>query len=42
MSILGKINHSSTKVGIRAVISGVEKVGKTTMLSSTQIGRAHV
>lgn len=35
MSILGKINHSSTKVGIRAVISGVEKVGKTTMLSST-------
>jgi len=34
MSILAQINHSSNRAGIRAVISGVEKVGKTTMACS--------
>jgi len=34
MSILQAINHSSVRSGIRAIITGVEKVGKTTMLCS--------
>ena len=35
MSILAKVNHSSAKTGIRAVITGVEKMGKTTLACST-------
>jgi hypothetical protein len=31
MGILDYINHSSQRTGIRAVISGIEKVGKTTL-----------
>lgn len=31
MSLLAQVNHSQHRVGIRAVISGVEKVGKTTL-----------
>lgn len=31
MGILDQVSHSSAKTGIRAVISGVEKVGKTTL-----------
>lgn len=34
MSILAQVNHSQHRVGIRAVISGVEKVGKTTLACS--------
>jgi hypothetical protein len=34
MSILGKINHTNARSGIRAVFSGVEKVGKTTLACS--------
>jgi len=34
MSILDQVNHSSTKTGTRVVISGVEKVGKTTLACS--------
>lgn len=34
MSILSKVNHSSVKTGIRAVLSGVEKIGKTTLACS--------
>jgi hypothetical protein len=34
MSILSQVNHSSSKTGIRVVISGVEKVGKTTLACS--------
>lgn len=31
MSILARVNHSSAPSGIRAVLAGVEKVGKTTL-----------
>ena len=31
MSILAAISHSSQRTGIRAVLAGVEKVGKTTL-----------
>ena len=34
MSILSQVNHSQHRVGIRAVIAGVEKVGKTTLACS--------
>lgn len=34
MGILDYVNHSSQRTGIRAVISGVEKVGKTTLACS--------
>lgn len=34
MGILDYVNHSSQQTGIRAVLSGVEKVGKTTMACS--------
>jgi hypothetical protein len=34
MGILDYVNHSSAKTGIRVVISGVEKVGKTTLACS--------
>lgn len=34
MGILDYVNHSSQPTGIRAVISGVEKVGKTTLACS--------
>lgn len=34
MSILNQVNHSSVHTGIRAVIAGVEKIGKTTMACS--------
>lgn len=33
-SILSQVNHSSHRTGIRAVIAGVEKVGKTTLACS--------
>jgi len=35
MGILDHVGHSSQRTGIRAVISGVEKVGKTTLACST-------
>lgn len=38
MGILDYVNHSSAKTGIRAVISGVEKVGKTTLACSAPRG----
>ncbi len=31
MSILNQVNHSNVRTGMRAVISGIEKVGKTTL-----------
>ena len=31
MGILDFVNHSSTRTGMRAVLSGVEKIGKTTL-----------
>jgi len=34
MSILNAVSHTSIKTGIRAVIAGVEKVGKTTLACS--------
>lgn len=34
MGILDYVNHSSQRAGIRAVIAGVEKIGKTTMACS--------
>ncbi len=34
MGILDHVNHSSTSTGIRVVVSGVEKVGKTTLACS--------
>lgn len=34
MGILDYVNHSSQRTGVRAVISGVEKVGKTTLACS--------
>jgi len=34
MGILDYVNHSSQRTGIRAVVSGVEKVGKTTLACS--------
>lgn len=34
MSILAQVNHSQHRVGIRAVIAGQEKVGKTTLACS--------
>lgn len=34
MSILSQVNHTTLPVGIRAVLSGVEKVGKTTLACS--------
>jgi len=34
MAILDYINHSSVRTGVRVVISGVEKVGKTTLACS--------
>lgn len=34
MGFLDQVNHSSQRAGIRAVIAGVEKIGKTTMACS--------
>jgi hypothetical protein len=38
MGILDYVNHSTAKTGIRAVISGVEKVGKTTLACNAPRG----
>jgi hypothetical protein len=34
VSILSQVNHSAHRIGIRAVLAGVEKVGKTTLACS--------